>query len=301
MMGRSALGWSVFAAVACAALASSPGVARADRIDACIGKAEEGQRLRVQGKLTRARESILACSQAECPSVVRSDCSRWLAEVDGLIPSLVIRAVDSTGADVVDVQVAVDDQVIAERLDGSEIHVDPGEHVFRFTRAGSAPVQQNVLVREAEKHRTLSVVFPATPAAGASHASTGTEADHRTEDRASPQGASSQPRVPLAWPVAILGAGGVALGVASYLWISGLSDHSSLVSTCGPQHDCSTSAVDAAHGKLVAGDIVGGAGIALGAIGVGILVFGRGSAPPTTAIALHPVAGGAVLGLRGSL
>jgi hypothetical protein len=301
MMGRSASAWSVFAAVAFAVLASSPGVARADRIDACIGKAEEGQRLRVQGKLTRARESILACSQADCPSVVRSDCSRWLSEVDGLIPSLVIRAVDSTGADVVDVQVTVDDQLIAGRLDGSEIHVDPGEHVFRFTRAGTAPVQQNVLVREAEKHRTLSVVFPATPAVGAGPAPSGADADHPAADRASPQTGASQSHVPLAWPLVILGAGGVALGVASYLWVSGLSDHSSLVSTCGVQHACSTSAVDAAHGKLAAGDVVGGAGIALAAIGAGILVFGGGSTQQPMAVAIHPLAGGALLGLRGSL
>ncbi len=301
MMGRSASAWAGFAAIACAALASSPGVARADRVDMCIGKAEEGQRLRVEGKLTRARESILACSQAECPSLVRSDCSRWLSEVDGLIPSLVIRAVDSTGADVVDVRVTVDDQIIAERLDGSEIHVDPGEHVFRFVRAGASPVQQNVLVREAEQHRTLSVVFQATPRVGAGPAPSGTEADHQTADRVSPQAGTSRPQVALAWPLAIVGAGGVALAAASYLWISGLSDHSSLVSTCGPQHDCSTSSVNAAHTKLVAGDIVGGAGIALGALGVGILVFGRSSAQQPMAVAVHPLAGGALLGLRGFL
>jgi hypothetical protein len=125
--------------------------------------------------------------------------------------------------------------------------------------------------------------------------------DHAVAELSASQAVPSRSGGATGWAVAALGAGGVALGVASYLWISGLGDHSTLVSGCGQGHDCNPSDVDSAHRKLVAGDIVGGAGIALGALGVGILVLGRSSAPQTMAVVLHPVAGGALLGVDGRL
>src|ERR1700733_10936252 len=82
--------------------------AHADPLDACIASAEAGQRLRLEAKLTSAREKLLACSQAECPTVLRADCAKWLAEVDRVFPSLVVRAVDGAGADIVEASVYLD-------------------------------------------------------------------------------------------------------------------------------------------------------------------------------------------------
>jgi hypothetical protein len=91
--------------------------------------------------------------------------------------------------------------------------------------------------------------------------------------------------------------------VASYFWASGLSDHSSLGSTCASTHSCSQSAVDAGKAKLVAGDVSGGLGILAAAAGVGILVFGHGhqQAQTTGSAAVHvqPVPGGAAVGVLG--
>jgi hypothetical protein len=299
-MGRSYALRTVAAACGFVALMATP--ARADPFDACIDSAEQGQRLRLEGKLTRAREKLLACSQAQCPVVVRSDCSRWLSEIERLTPSIVLRAVDSAGADVVDVRVEVDDRTLTERLDGSEIHVDPGQHVFRFTRAGAAPMEQTVLVREGEQHRPVSVIFatpvpvPPKEGSGLAPVRSGTEADMRPLPAAPPRS-----RVNVVWPIAAIGAGGLAIAGASYLWISGLSEHGTLVSGCGATHSCSSSDVDSAHQKLVVGDVTAGAGIALVALGIGILILDRAPDERAKAVAIQPVPSGALLVVDGSL
>jgi hypothetical protein len=267
--------------------------ARADQLDVCIAAAEEAQQLRIDGKLASAREKLLECSQEHCGAVVRADCTKWLSEVDGLMPSLVIRAVDSRGADIVDARVFVDGRLIAPRLDGKEIQVDPGEHVFRLVLAGRAPVEQHVLVRQGEQHRVLPVVFPALPPVGP-----------RPGEKSVEKVVAAEPshfHVPPALPIVTLVAGGVALGVASYFWISGLADHSTLESTCGPGHTCSRSAVDAAHEKLVVGDVVGGVGIGLVALGGGMLVFAAGVSRPAPTAGFRSMPAGAVFGLRGKL
>jgi len=278
----------------------APASASAETID-CIDTAEQAQQLRLDGRLTRAREKLLACSQTRCPSIVRSDCSRWLSEVDELMPSLVLRAVDGAGGDVIDVRVEIDNQLITERLDGSEIHVDPGQHVFRFTRAGAPPIEQTVLVREGEQHRRVSVVCPG-PVSVPSPQTTLLGAQPSRADPPRPlQAAVSGPRIPLVWPVATIGAGGIALAGAAILWVSGLSDRASLVSGCGTTHSCQSSDVDSAHRKLVIGDVTAAAGVGLVAVGVGILIFGQRPAEHPVTAGIQPIPQGALLGVRGTL
>lgn len=273
------------------AVASTSSAARADQVDACIGAAEQSQRLRLDGRLAAARGQLLVCSRAECPAVVRSDCARWMLEVDAVLSSVVVRARDSTGAEVADVRVTIDGQPVAGELDGREIRVDPGVHVIQFTHADSAPVEQTIVLRPGEQRRLLSVAF-APRASG--------EGEARTRSAGSSAHGAPASRLTL-WSIGAIGGGGAALGVASYFWISGLTTHSRLVSTCGPTHSCSPSSVDSAHGELVVGDVVAGAGIALAIAGAAMLVFGHRTAPPAPAATFQLVPGGGVLGLSGIL
>jgi hypothetical protein len=152
-------------------------------------------------------------------------------------------------------------------------------------------------VRQAEQNRILSVVFPAPPSAGPAESAQDSRVEigrPLSERRSSPSGSR-------AWTIATFGAGGIAVGTASYLWISGLGDHSTLVSTCGKTHSCAPSAVDSAHRQLVIGDIVGAAGIGLVAVGIGLLVFTRPAVQPTLAVSLDPIPGGALLSLSAGL
>jgi hypothetical protein len=275
-------------------LCAAPRVAEADPIDACIAAAEEGQRFRLDGELTSAREKFLACSHIECPAVLRTDCTRWLSELDVVRPSLVVRAVDATGANLVDARLFVDDRMVAVRLDGSDLYVDPGAHTFRFVLADGSSTEEKVLVREGERHRALSVVFAAPRR---DNGPTRDQERRTSPDRPIP----SPPARSLAAPIATFAAGGVALGIGSYFWVTGLDAHATLGSSCAATHSCSESSVESAHGKLVIGDVAGGIGLGLAVIGVGLLIFRGHVAPPSLVVAFCQAPGGGVLSLGGDL
>jgi len=98
--------------------------------------------------------------------LLHKDCSRWLTEVEGLVPSIVLAAHDPGGRDLLDVSVALDGQPLVSRLDGRPLDVNPGDHVVRFESAGYEASEQRVLFREGEKARSLSVTMtPVAPRA----------------------------------------------------------------------------------------------------------------------------------------
>jgi hypothetical protein len=270
-------------------------LARADPADECVASAEQSQPLLHDGKLGAARRKLIACSRTECPAVVRSDCTKWLADLDAMMPTLVVRAVDSAGADVVGVRVFID----GERRDvagseGKELEVDPGTHTLRLEHDGDAPVEQTIVVRESERHRLLSVSFGSAAATARAVA---------TQTAVAPEAPSGSHRSVVV-PVVLLAAGGVGLGVASALWASGLSDRSSMESNCAGTHSCPQTQIDSAKGKLVAGDIVGGVGIVAAATGLGLLVFGGGGGgggaeSRPVAVDVHPLSGGAQFSVQG--
>jgi hypothetical protein len=257
------------AAVAVAAgLAIAPLRARSDDSipKACIDAAERGQALRASHALLAARESFIACSRDACPSMIRRDCAQWLAQVEGSLPSVVLAASDASDRDVTSVRVLVDGKTLVDRLDGTSVFVDPGKHVFRFEWTGHAPVEQELLVREAEKGRLLRATF--------------------TD--------SSAPR-PVPVGVWILGGVAVAAGAAfGVLGATGKGDVDHLRSTCAP--NCAQSDVDAAGAKIVAANVALGVGVvALGAAAV--LFWTRPTEPmdaTTTAIGVTPTVGGAM-------
>jgi hypothetical protein len=273
------------AAAVVAALAVATSAARtasADTTGECVDAAETAQSLRDAGHFRAAREKLLVCSRPECPQTVRSDCTKWLSAMQGVTPSIVVRAVDGAGADVVDVQVRVDGETIASRLDGKEIVIDPGEHVLRFERDGSAPIEQKIVMHEAEQYRVVSLAFRS--------AEPGSEVSP-------PMPPATRPSI--VGPISVLGAGVAMLGVAAGLWVSGNADYTRMKSTCAPAHACSQSAVDSTHARLVAGDVLGVSGVVVGVLGVGWLIVGRTGSPPAT-VGVQVGSGTASLDVRGT-
>ena len=223
------------AALAFAALATIVASARADEPERCATEAEEGQAARAAGKLRAARAHVIACSRESCPRVVRNDCVRWLVEVETELPSVVIRAHDATGADVSDVTVFVDGEMVAERVDGRPIAVDAGEHVVRIARRSGAAVSQRLVVRSGEHARIVSMQLEAG------------------EVRAKNAGSAGP------WTLGGVGLG--LLGGGAALWAVGRSEHGDLESTCAPTGSCATRDVDAARTKLIIGDVVAAVGV----------------------------------------
>jgi hypothetical protein len=138
-------------------LAATPALADPTK-DQCVDANTMAQTLRRAGQLGAARGQLLLCGDARCPGVVRDDCAQRLDELERAQPTLVLDVQDTSGQDIVAVDVRVDDKPFANRLDGRAMAVDPGEHTFTFSVPGLAPVTRRLVLKEGEKERRERVV-----------------------------------------------------------------------------------------------------------------------------------------------
>src|SRR5262249_55449465 len=158
-------------------------------------------------------EQLAICGRSECPKLVQQDCTGWMSEVLGALPTVVPAAKDRVGRDIVSATVSIDGKVAADALDGKPIAVDPGVHWFRFETKGAPGVEEQVVVRPGEKNRIVTATF-ATDAPAL-------RSDARNGGRSSP-------------PIAAFIAGGVgiaALAVALYVDLDAVSDARTLRET----------------------------------------------------------------------
>ena len=130
----------------------------------CLSAYERSIKLRSQHELTAAREQLLICASQSCPEDVRNECASRIAEVSAQLPTLVFEAKDRDGNDLVAVTVMMDGAPLVDRLDGTALPIDPGEHDFVFSIEGAPSVTKHVLVREGDKTRHESVVLGPEPA-----------------------------------------------------------------------------------------------------------------------------------------
>jgi len=129
----------------------------------CLDASERGQNERDEGTYRAARESFMACARPSCPRVVLDSCTQWLRELDESAPTLVLGAKDEHGNDLTDVHALFDGNRFADVLDGKPLVADTGEHVLRFERDGSQPVEQRLVVRAGERARLITVTMVSIP------------------------------------------------------------------------------------------------------------------------------------------
>jgi hypothetical protein len=243
----------------------------------CVEVHATAQRQRAAGQLRAAQRSLGECSAAACPRMIAADCTQWLVEVDPLVPSVVVAATGADGADVSQVRVLVDGEVVTDRLDGTAIPVDPGERRFRFEHGGARPVEQTLVIREGERARRVEVGFPVAASSSSSTGHAG--ATPRPRATAPSPGAEAGPGV-LPWVVG--GAGVLALGVAGVFVWRGFDQKADLDDrACKPS--CPEQDVDAGQRDLLVADITGAVGVVAIGAAVVLLVVGRGArAEPKT-------------------
>jgi hypothetical protein len=149
------LAWALAATVVFATAAAP---AQTDPPEAklrCVEAYEQSQRDRRDGRLLEAREQLVACSQAECPEVVRQDCTNWLGEVEKAVPSIVVTAKSHTGDDLVDAEVLIDESLVPSDLSGKAFELNPGKHRIQVEVEGYLPYDRTVVVVEGEKLRAV--------------------------------------------------------------------------------------------------------------------------------------------------
>ncbi len=242
------------------------GEAHADEKQACLGAFDRAQQLRIEGKLRAAKDQLAICARAECPQLVRQDCAQWQNEVMTSLPSVVIGARDDNGKDVMAVRVSIDGVLVAETLDGKSIALDPGAHKFHFEAPGTSTIDEQLLIREGEKNRVITVRLSAK-----------SDSLSPPKGLASPSALSGTQKSSTPAPVYILGAVGVvALGAALFFDLKGNGDAITLRTVCAPS--CRQSDVDAVQTKYVAAGVSLGIGVV--ALGFATYLYVSHVAPP---------------------
>ncbi|HYQ28102.1 MAG TPA: hypothetical protein VER04_12820 [Polyangiaceae bacterium] len=226
-------------------------VAAAD-VAACVDAHASGQREAKAGRLEAASALFAACvSEAGCPDTIRAECAELRKETERNLPTLIFAVLDEQGADLTEVRVYVDDRVMTKTLDGRPIAIDPGEHRFRFELSSGEVLTSNVLVREGEKNRIVSL---------------------RAKSEHAPQSSAEQSRrrLPTGFWVAS-GVGAAALASFGTFALLGHGKQSTLAE-CSPNcSDSSRADYDAMHRDYLIADI--SLGVAVASAGVATWLF----------------------------
>ncbi|HEX3855642.1 MAG TPA: hypothetical protein VHW01_31985, partial [Polyangiaceae bacterium] len=136
----------------------SPSIAAADA-QRCVQQSNDGADLRDAHHMLAARSAYRACvTEADCPAVVRSECSAALDELAAIIPTLIVALRDEQGHDLLGGTLWLDGNAVA--LDGSALEVDPGAHDLTAS-SGSLRSHLRVLVVEKDTSRRIEIVMQA--------------------------------------------------------------------------------------------------------------------------------------------
>jgi hypothetical protein len=227
--------------------------ARAD--SSCITAYEQTQTLRKDGKPLASKAQAAICSRESCPALLTKDCTKWLAELDAVIPTVVLDVRTPAGVPRTDVRVKLDGAPLPDKNEGKPIPLEPGAHSFVIEADGAPRVERTLVLKEGEKNKKLTVTVAAAP------------------ESAEAKSAESRP-VPIGvWVFG--GASIVALATSAVFTIDGLGKKSDL-DACKPR--CAASDVDAMSSSFTLADVALGAGVMAGAAAV-YLFLTRPAAP----------------------
>ncbi len=254
-----------------------PAVARADagEKEACAKSYEAAQRFRKKGQLRASRRELLECARATCPAVLSTDCASWLRDLDAALPTIVPVVRDGEGRDIVDARVSVDGELVASKLEGRALEIDPGQHVLRVVVEGREPLEQTIVVREGERRRAVTVSFP-SPRPAASQAAAGASSQGEAPPVVVDAQVGSSGTHPAAWVFGGLGL--ASLGGFAYFGVTGLNQESTL-RECRPH--CTESAVSDARRSYLFADVTLGVGV-VSLLAATYFFMKRPAAPPTT-------------------
>ncbi len=235
----------------------------------CLAASDASLKSGNEHKLRAERAQLLVCAAATCPADVRKECLRRVDEVNAAIPTVIFEAKDAAGNDLSAVTVTMDGQLLSERLEGTALSLDPGEHTFVFETAGQEPITRRLVVRESQKERREPVVFGVSAAkAPAPAPMVGAQMSPAPDATAPPTPSLGTQKV-LALVAAGVGVVGLGLGTTfGLIAISKKSDaDKACPNTCATPEDVDKWSSAKSTGTLsTAFFIVGGVGVAGGIV-----------------------------------
>jgi hypothetical protein len=255
------------------------GSAERQEVLACIQASSRGQELRDQGDLLGARVQLRSCA-GPCPKAIRSDCTRWLADVEQAIPT-VVPVVREGSADVLDAEVAIDGVAIV--TDGRPLEINPGRHRFTATRQGASQ-ETVIVVAAAERNRLVVLPWqvepPASVVVAPRQVETSPPSPRPLPPVAPPAVARAPPTVsrtdhPLYGPLSLAGVGIAGIVVFAAVGASGHSDLIGLeASPCGEARTCAPGTTDGVRTKYLVADVGLAVGVAAALGAAGWYLFG---------------------------
>ncbi|HET9931318.1 MAG TPA: hypothetical protein VFQ35_11545 [Polyangiaceae bacterium] len=146
----------LLAATACSlptvsAWASEPTVSE------CLAASEASLTAGNEHRRLAERAELSRCASPSCPAVVREECTRRLAEVARLIPSVVFDIRGTKPGALSGLSVSVDGHAVEASAMGSPMALEPGEHSVVVRAQGYAVESQQITVREGESKREIHV------------------------------------------------------------------------------------------------------------------------------------------------
>jgi hypothetical protein len=300
---------ALFAGAAALALAATPAWSQAARPrdeEACQATLKDAKAKEQDGALQTAKTLLRTCAMNPCSAFVRQQCANRYNKLDMDTPTVVLVVTDAAGGSRSDVQVRVDGEPFASKIEGSSLPIDPGMHDFSFIVDGHVFATQKILIVQGQRNRFITATIgkgghgavaseeaagPATdeeaataPAkrrkaskaeadnAPATEASTKAEAA-ADETKSAEETAPPKPRRLL--PYILTGVGAVALGAGGVITIWGRKDNNNL-SACAP--NCADSTLQHIRKVYQGADIAIGVGVAALAAAYWSYAYHSGSA-----------------------
>ena len=216
-----------------------------------------------------------------------------MEELSKQIPTIIFGAKDGSGADLSAVRVTMDGEVLAERLEGTALSIDPGEHTFTFESPGQPPTTKTLVIEQAQKDRRELITI-------------GTAVTAPLVQTPSPASALQPPPPPpqvhrRTWPWWVGGAGVALAGTGIILGAVAANNQNQVNadSVCQSKPVSCSGAVSNDNVEEAIAIALGG----VGAVGIGVAIWGLATRPSSgTATAatwkISPLFGAETAGLR---
>jgi len=260
-MKRTVMGSAISIAVVLL-LASSAARAAGPTTAQCLAASDASLKFATEHKLRAERAQLIQCAASTCPAAIHKECLSHVDEVNAQIPTIIIAAANHAGENLTAVKVSMDGEPLTDRLDGTALAVDPGEHTFTFEAAGEPTLTKKLVIEQAQKDRHELVAFAV---------------EHKEAASTPTTAATPLSRVLGTQRVVALVSGGigvVGLGVGAVFGALAVSQKASAESLCpGSGTTCSSSAgaqkwsTASSSGTVsTVGFVVAGAGLAATAL-----------------------------------